>query len=663
MSVLDLPRLHFRGLCRVHAPTGNANRAGHIDSATNTVYLDGIPYPAGAPASVFHGRLAGDGPRFGADGLPDPAGIFNGAAGWDLEGNGHCSWEGVAVVGAQTSFGLIETEQARDPIIGSLVDLWGHYNEYLGTTFNRARWVELDPSSRWTNQVLAGQVTIGRRASSVDVPWQLSAAIEKPHAARCRKRRHIDGLAPHVWAAEFARAELFQFSVRKETIEWRALQAADSPVLRAFARALEDDEVSGLAFQYRLSNMSAPTRPNTPVFLDLAGTAGLWRRGEMATFPAGRLLVPADPQRQPTLGNVLVHEAAQGLSINLALAFGRRGRSAVAAGSGPAHALGPLDEVGDIELRAGDRVLARVPAARLADAIDGPGCGVVDVPHLPPAGHGLAVADPLSIHADGLLLHVEQEWVVQADDSTLSLEMPDRRQEQDHRVEVPVRSFHRGRPAASAIDVRAFWNPHGLPAAASSSIAATPPQVIELRAGRAADDGSFAPSATLRTDAQGEGWLTLRGVAPGGARLWLSPAGRAAATPLVADANLEAAIANYDNDDQLGFWSREGSLHVRVLPDDWHLDEVPEDTVDFAFLYEHVLAYYELVYPFMKALVFSLADECKCETYARLMWQMCDPRNRDKTYYMPPTRELSLPKSRLFLKYLRNVEPRVVLAP
>jgi hypothetical protein len=256
--------------------------------------------------------------------------------------------------------------------------------------------------------------------------------------------------------------------------------------------------------------------------------------------------------------------------------------------------------------------------------------------------------------------------VVQADDSTLSLEMPDRRRGQDHRVEVSVRSFHRGRPAAAAIDLRAFWNPHGRPAAAQAAAAwpaAASPQVVELRAGRADGDGPFAPTTALCTDAQGEGWLTLRGVAPGGARLWLSPVGRGAAAPLGADTPLAAAIAHYDNDDRLAFWSREGSLHVRVLPDDWHLELVPDEQMDFAFLYEHVLAYYELVYPFMKALVFSLADECKCETYARLMWQMCDPRNRDKTYYMPPTRELSLPKSRLFLKYLRNVEPKVVLAP
>jgi hypothetical protein len=54
----------------------------------------------------------------------------------------------------------------------------------------------------------------------------------------------------------------------------------------------------------------------------------------------------------------------------------------------------------------------------------------------------------------------------------------------------------------------------------------------------------------------------------------------------------------------------------------------------------------------MKAEVFSLADQFRVKTYARLIWQMCDPRNKAKTYYMPPTRDLSEPKAHLLLKFL-----------
>jgi hypothetical protein len=666
MSILDLPRLHFRGLCRIHAPTGNSNRGGHIDCASNTVYLDGRPYPLDAPPADFHRRLAEDGPRYDANGQLDPNGIFNEAAGWDLEGNGHCSWEGVTVVGAQTAFGHVVSQPDRDPVVGSLVDLWGHYNEYLGTTFNRARWVELDPSSRWTNQVLAGQVTIGRRGSSVDSPWMFSAAIDRAHAARWRKNHHITDLPPHVWASEFARADLFQFSVAKDRLDWRPELARQSESLAAFSTALEQADVLGLTFQYSLANMSMPVRPNAPVFKSLMGTVGLWCHAEMATYPSGRLLIPSDALRHPTLGNVTLKASSKGLSIYFGLGFGHRGRSSGAVPPGPAHALGPVDALGDLAIRVDGQVIARVPAEQVVEAITGLSCGVVDV----------AVPDALSRASSGSLeiavidgperspIHREQEWVVQVDDSTLSLEMPDPRHGDDQRAEVLVYSFHRGRPTSTRIEARSFPNPHGSPrlAEAASARAAPLGLVVEMRDGDPENGcGVFGDATTLLTDVQGKGRLSVRGANAGSTRVWLRAAGADFEGPRATGKSLEEAVNLYDNDNLQGFWPREGEFHVRVQSDDWHFDDVPDAAVDYAFLYQHVLAYYELVYPFMKQLVFSLADECKCDTYARLMWQMCDPRNRDKTYYMPPTRELSAARSRLFLRYLRNVETRMVV--
>ena len=69
-------------------------------------------------------------------------------------------------------------------------------------------------------------------------------------------------------------------------------------------------------------------------------------------------------------------------------------------------------------------------------------------------------------------------------------------------------------------------------------------------------------------------------------------------------------------------------------------------------MYREVFAFYELLSSFMKAEVFSLADQFRVKTYARLIWQMCDPRNKTKTYYMPPMRDLSEPKAHLLLKFL-----------
>jgi hypothetical protein len=124
----------------------------------------------------------------------------------------------------------------------------------------------------------------------------------------------------------------------------------------------------------------------------------------------------------------------------------------------------------------------------------------------------------------------------------------------------------------------------------------------------------------------------------------------------------DEAELSYDNDDRLGFWSGAGSFAVRVMTDDWHLEEIADQDVNFELIYQEILAYYELCFSFMKAEVFSLADKCKVATFARLMWQMCDPRNKNKTYYMPPTRDLSQPKAMLLYKYLQN-QQRVGYVP
>ncbi|MCY7334795.1 MAG: isovaleryl-CoA dehydrogenase, partial [Chamaesiphon sp.] len=172
-----------------------------------------------------------------------------------------------------------------------------------------------------------------------------------------------------------------------------------------------------------------------------------------------------------------------------------------------------------------------------------------------------------------------------------------------------------------------------------------------FKPGKRVETGDFAASCVLATDRQGLGWLTIRGCRSGTTRVLLSTDPQAFP---VDRHHLDEAELSYDNDDRLGFWSGAGSFAVRVLTDDWHLAEIADRDVDFDLIYKEILAYYELCFSFMKAEVFSLADKCKVETYARLMWQMCDPQNKNKTYYMPPTRELSQPKAMLLYKYLQN---------
>ncbi|MEV6236650.1 ferritin-like domain-containing protein [Lentzea sp. NPDC051838] len=192
----------------------------------------------------------------------------------------------------------------------------------------------------------------------------------------------------------------------------------------------------------------------------------------------------------------------------------------------------------------------------------------------------------------------EQEVNVQTDDASLVLEHPRHPGDADYDAEVVVRSYVRGRPCA----VR------GITVRSDLDLVRVP--------------------AFVDTDDTGLGRVVLRG--------------RKAGTTTV----------------RLG----DGCAAVRVLPDDWRLDEIEDDEVTFELVHREVFAFYERMFSFMKDEVFSLADRCKVETYAKLIWQMCDPRNKAMTYYMPPTRDLSEPKARLLLKYLRaQQKPDAVL--
>lgn len=591
MSILDFPRFHFRGFARANVPTANRNTHGHIDIATNVVSLAGAPFDLSRPPSEFHDHLKQLAPRFDAAGKPDPEGIFSQAAGYNFCGNNHFSWENARITGVQLENGEVDTE---DSLVGAKLALWGHYNDYLRTTFNRARWVDNNPGQPDTTLIYAGQLTLSGKQATPNTPALFSADIDQAHSVRWLGSGHITERSGHFLDEEFGRSRLFQFSVAKQDPHF--LFNADVPLpvsMRALQQALADDAVLGLTVQYALLNMSTPQKPDSPVFYDLVGSIGLWRRHELATYPAGRLLLP----RQSSLGPVTLQVHADRVSLNMptAIPFTTRSTGAVSE-LHPTHALGGKLALGDLALYgAGGTLLATLPEQLYQDHWRHH--GVLDVPLL----H--AVSGSLSL-GNAQAQWEEADWVVQSDSNHLYLEAPNRLQQQDFPQTITLQSRFRGELAAHP----------ALTAQAEDA------EMLSVRLDPSAQGDSYAE-------------LTLAGRRSGATRV------------------------------MLGEGKQQQCIGVRVLPDDWHLDQVPAEQVDYAFLYRHVMSYYELVYPFMSDKVFSLADHCKCETYSRLMWQMCDPQNRDKSYYMPSTRELSLPKSRLFLKYLTQVEAAAKASP
>ncbi|MGN5377545.1 ferritin-like domain-containing protein [Streptomyces lasalocidi] len=458
----------------------------------------------------------------------------------------------------------------------------------------------------------------------------------------------------HVLAGRLRRSVLHQFVVPEDDeLTWLG-EAAVSPAVRRLRAVVAAEEAGGLVVQFALSHLSPPQAPDRPSRWLLRGTIAPWRPHEPRTYPAGRLLVPARraPGRAPSpLHNLTVELTDDHVTLNMITAI-----PAHTAASSAAPA--PLD-VGDLELRTADsdRLVARVPRQAYLGTRYALGGGLVTVPGEIPAH---AAAD------EALCLVSAGSQRSGGAPAREGGQRPGRR-----RLPLPGASPGAGRRGPRRRGARAVLRARAAARCRRDrGTAVLQPPGPAPRSGRPLSRGTL-PRPRHRPAARELGGA---GPAPGRACVSWTPTTRAAAgspcgaprpappgsccrpaprtcratrtcpgprpsgtTPTTRSATGPAA----------------GYVSVRVLPDDWRLAGTTEDEATFELVYQEVLAYYEHLYSFMKAEVFSLADRCRVETYAKLIWQMCDPRNKAKTYYMPPTRDLSEPKARLLLTFLR----------
>ncbi len=664
MSVLHLPRLHFYGKARTHAPTGYKN--GLINIADNTCYMNGVPYKENHSAAEYHEYLYNKGPKFNGEGKLDENGPFSMAQGWNFGGNGHFSID-AQIISTQREFNQVDLD---DPVIGRSVDFWGHYNEYVKTSVNRARIFECDPASNWTNTIMLGQLAFGRLGDSNQVPYMVTAPISGYQLARWQDFNYIRDLPLHILNHEFGKAAVYQFAIPKDAEDFLWDDEVNiSPTVSLLKEAMQREDVLGLVVQFSISNMSAPVQPDAPSFWELHGTIGLWCQDELKTYPSGRLLTPESESQ--VMGNLSLNLNPQGISLNMITAVPCMGRSEKAEAG--FHEIFSKLDLGDLEIRTIDsyRLIGKIPSEAYNKEAHQLTSGLIDIPfdenwedlQKDIENQGLCIIG--AVAGERRVLVKEKEINLQVDDACLFVEFPNSSTGEDNAVELEVRSFVRGIPqSVQSVYVNQFYNPRAFPQLRyqfeqdsqnqnqtfhyprNSEL-----QIVGLKPGRILDKGDFTDNCTISTNEQGRGWFTLQGAKAGTCKILISSSLNEIPCDIT---NLDEAEIAYDNNNKLGFWNSSGFLAVRVMGDDWHLDEIPQEDVDFNLIYEHILAFYEASFSFMKAEVFSLADKCKVATYARLMWQMSDPKNKNKTYYMPPTRDMSEAKSKLLLKFLQN---------
>ncbi|GAA5161214.1 hypothetical protein GCM10023321_45090 [Pseudonocardia eucalypti] len=653
MSVFDLPRLHFAGVGYTRLPTGP--RSGLLDLARNTPIAGSAPYPPTRSAGEYHDYLDRQGVRFEPDGTLTPDGRFGSVKGCNFGGNGHF-WIDATVVSTEPHSGEMDT---ADAVVGRNLDLWGHYNDYLAATANRARVFDVDPASNWTTAVMVGQLGLGRSGRSHDVGYMVTGDVRGISPPRWQNPRHVRKRDEHPLSREFTRSVVYQFVVDKaDGLHW-LVEADRSTSVSALRELVDTGDVGGLVVQLALFNMATPVSNDAPDRWDMRGTLAPWRPGELRTYPAGRLLTAREPRRRgldTPLHTMTVEVGAEHVTANMITAVPVESRAPAGDGR-PTHPLGPSLDVGDLQLRTGaGRLLGIFPRAAYRDALFRLSSGVLSVARAD--GRHDDPDEPLRLCAsDGTVLLTEEEVTVQSDQASLFLEHPNAASEQDFAAEIMVRSFVRGRPApVEGIAVHQFFNPRGLPLDRRTSAPgarSTEVTVVELAAPRPGEQPRYASGCALCTDDSGSGWLAIRGARAGATQVLLLPPG----SPLPRDPESEGSAAlAYDNEDRLAYWSSAGFLSVRVLPDTWYLDDIPSHEITVDLLYREVFAYYELMYSFMGNEIFSLADPARVATNARLIWLVCDPRNRDNTSYMPPTRDMTRAQQNLLLRFMHATE-------
>jgi hypothetical protein len=266
MSVLETPRLMFRGQITFDPIVTNNRAAQYDETGARTVFNGGdvAAFRKAAIAAVFRNGQAGN---------------------WNPDGTHRSTFFNTRITGVDIGNGPV----TADPIVDSPVSFTGML-------------VDLEPYHTSSSQVFFDSMSFGIQGGCrVFAPRSTRMTGRYVNFARNTTYNYIAGLASVVWQTSFPKADGLR------------IDQHDSAVLRDFAEALDEDDVlgltvrwnayrtlyfdsdnpsnnNGLAQQLQAKLMAGGFQPN-PARSEVVGVLGLWRKGEPASEPGDRALL------------------------------------------------------------------------------------------------------------------------------------------------------------------------------------------------------------------------------------------------------------------------------------------------------------------------------------------------------------------------------------
>lgn len=655
MSALDRPRLHFMGTMAVSTPTANNNNYDLVVEPQQATLYPKFLAMSDAQFRQAMKTLVLKNLSIVNMGIAEVL-----EANWNFYGDNSVVWRDAVITGYDPPSGPRVT--SGDPIIGQPVNLLGNA---WGDGPTPAIIVDIDPTSDFSSQIFAAQLTVGDAALGIDATTTAQAAIPRTHSHWLDLARNPavfpDATFAATWQLALPNGVLGFTPGASPAVA--ALQAAAAKGLGLvvrfatyyFNRKYTDPELAALFAQGQtVQNESAGV---------LLGTIAPWLPGDWGTVPGGRRLNPKAvltndvPQVFVSTFSLAPATAAvdaggETITLDLIAAF----RDTIIppppldSPPPPASALQKYDlGVATLQVVDGAGVAHDVGVVPYDQATYTAGAGIVELP-IPPglgptvAAGTLQIVSPAS--ADPLV--VETPLVAESDDRATYLTAG-----QSQTITVNVRS--RGAVPSTRVPVMVQQyrsleimppSPDGTESVpAKLTVPVTRPWTDKKPAGAADDPANpyavvtAAPQGGM-TDGDGNLSMTITGVDPGMCILVFVPDGE---NPPPPDLNGFAPA-----------WADLYFVHVRVLPSDADLDAIPDDAITWDLVYEKVLRYFYKLYPVMDEHLL-LNSETACRRAAQMLGFLTDASAWASTLYMPITREMSDGKRRLLQRWLARV--------